>query len=1220
MSKSQILENAKNLISQACTENLSNEERGKRAVGLASLLLQEAFALQTNHDKKMQKQVAGMLNDKFGKAFTGQVTDQCFRSESKPRSADQLSYLISKYGPPSFLDWKKRLQIKAFGAFGKQFSILGVPLAQKMLRKEVSDVILPGENKQLIKHIKKRQAAGLEINLNRLGEAILGEDQAERRLKKYLEDLSNPQIEYISIKLSTIFSQLDCLSWKENIPVLISRLSQLYRQAETHTFLDKDGSKRPKFINLDMEEYQDLHLTVDLFQKVLEQSEFLHHHAGIVLQAYLPEAFSVQKKLTTWAMKRVSAGGAPIKIRIVKGANLAMEKLESSLFGRKQAPYNTKIEVDANFKRMLNYGCQKKHALAVHLGIGSHNLFDIAYTFLLRAEHELENELSFEMLEGMAMHIRRAVHKLSNSLLLYCPAATHNEFPNAIAYLIRRLEENTSPQNFLCQMFSIRPGNEAWNEQAELFLQSCAAIDSVSSESNRQDIRQNVSSGDNSHAHFSNEPDTDWSIKENQDWIFKLLLRQERLKPVSIPLIIGEKKFTPKPENSTHGVDPSQPDLELYRYRLANDDEIDQALDVAKAAEMKWTKTAVQQRSMILARVAQIMRERRGKLIGVMLADGGKTVREADSEISEAIDFIEYYRRNVSDWIRLKDVNWEAKGSVLVTPPWNFPLAIPCGGIAAALITGNCVLLKPAPETVLVAWSLVKIFWDAGIEKDVLQFIPCLDEPTGTKLIKDTRINSVILTGGTLTAHYFLQIRPSLNLLAETGGKNALIITALADRDLAIIDAVKSAFLHAGQKCSACSLLILEKELYDSPKFLDHLRDAAASLAVGPAWKLSTQVPPLIIAPSENLYRGLTQLDEGEEWLLKPQESEDYPNLWSPGIKLNVMEGSFSHLNEFFGPVLSVMRAENLEHAIELANGTVYGLTSGLHSLDEREHKLWLEKIETGNAYINRTITGAIVRRQPFGGCKSSSFGPGAKAGGPNYLSQLMKPKQLCFPKDMASIPDELKILSALLTDLNLPSEHIELFMSSVGSYAHAWNEEFSKSHDPSMIRGQDNKFRYVPHMHVVLRLQKYTLLINVLRVLASAIICKAPLTISTSSKLMTLLRVKEWKACYPQLTIIEEEEDKFIQSITNSKSKKRLRMLQDADLSLLTAIAGSCDLIMGTPLANGRIELLHMLREMSVSHDYHRYGNLGEREDVIASEDLSQEKIQTEESKLASI
>lgn len=1183
-----IITQAKALIDSVRGSPQTIEERQAKAIELAALMLREAERIQTPKERKIQKQLAGMMKDPVGKAFTIQLTDQCFRSHDPKRVVKQIRYVIRKFGIPKFLPWYRRAGLKLFDWFGMMFPKVFVPFMRYLLRKETSQVILPGEYTQLVKHMAVRREEGVRLNLNHLGEAVLGEEEALRRLEVYIEDLKRPTIEYISVKISTICSQLNLLSWEDTLNVLSDRLKKLYRTAKQHPYLKKDGSSAAKFVNLDMEEYRDLYLTVAVFKRVLEDPEFKDYQAGIVLQSYLPDSYAMQKDLTAWALDRVAAGGAPIKIRIVKGANLAMEQVEAALRGWPQAPYSNKADVDANFKRMVNFGCLPKNVQVAHLGIASHNLFDIAYAMLIRAENTIEAYTCFEMLEGMADHMRRVVQKLSGDMLLYCPAATKEEFQNAVAYLVRRLDENTAPQNFLRHAFNLLPGTEEWQSQAGLFASACSASSTVSDKPRRSQNRTLLPKRAEFSGKFQNEPDTDWALPQNRRWASDIVEEWSKKKFETIPLQIGGTFiFT---ELKSSGIDPSRPDQPLYAYSLASKDQIDASIEAAVNAQKEWSQTSAQQRAALMSEIGYEMRLQRANLIGVMIADTGKTVGEADVEVSEAIDFADYYRENILEISMLNDVEWKPKGTVLVVPPWNFPVSIAAGGILAALATGNTVVFKPAPEAVLVGWEVAKLFWTAGVGKDVLQFVTCEDDPVGSRLVRDPRIDTIILTGATSTAKSFLKMRPGLDLMAETGGKNAMIITGLADRDLAIKDLVQSAFGHSGQKCSACSLAICAAEVYDDLHFRKQLRDAAKSLKVGSAWDLSTKLNPLINLPNPTLNKGLTELDEGEEWLLKPEQDAQNPHLWSPGIKLGVKAGSYSHRTEFFGPVLSLMRANDLADAIRIANGTPYGLTSGLHSLDEREHTKWIKEIEAGNCYINRGITGAIVQRQPFGGTKESSFGRGAKAGGPNYLIQLLQAEQVGLPYNQDFPTEKVLKLEKLLQD---ESEGDRLLWKiSTGSYAFFWNHYFNKKHDLSLLQGQDNYLSYRPHKRTVFRIQQEDRLVDILRVVAAVLTVGAAadkFEISSDREIKGLPSdVIKWKI---------ETEAKFIERVKRGEVK-RLRLISEPSENLKIALAGAAvNVLRERVMANGRIELLNYLREITLSFDYHRYGNLGERE-----------------------
>lgn len=1192
MSPSRLISKAKEQISQVKGRRLTVDERIQKAVELAGLMLEAACQQQTRSERQQQQQLARMMSDKSGKVFTTCMTDQCFRSQRPSRVADQMVYLIQKYGVPHYLSKEKQMSLSAFRLLGKPFASMAIPLTKHLLRKETARVILPGEESALFKHMRSRAKEGVRVNLNHLGEAILGEEEASQRLEIYLKDLENPNVEYISIKISTICSQLNLLAWEDTLEILCSRLKRLYRAAKSHEYVKPDGSRIPKFVNLDMEEYRDLSLTVDLFQNVLDDPEFFGCSAGIVLQSYIPDSYLIQQQLTIWAVKRVANGGAPIKIRIVKGANLGMEQVEASLRQWKQAPYETKGEVDANFKRMISYGCQPEHAHAAHLGIGSHNLFDIAYGLLLRSENEVEGDVCFEMLEGMADHMRQVVQALSGDMLLYCPAATKDEFQNAVAYLIRRLDENTAPENFLRQAFDLVPGSDIWKREAERFAAAVKGADSVSSIPRRGQNRFALPEKAELESTFVNEDDTDFSLPQNRKWVETLMKEWLGKDGPRIPLVIGGK------EQYSHqmapGEDPSIPGKTLYEYSIADQADLNATLDTAAKAQKKWEKVKVRERAALLIEVAHQLRCKRGTLIGVMIADSGKTVPEADSEISEAIDFAEYYARNLLEVTSLEDIAWKAKGVVLVAPPWNFPCSIPAGGILAALAGGNSVIFKPAPETVWVAWELAQVVWAAGIGKDVLQFFTCDDEPVGSLLVQDPRVSCVVLTGATATAKLFMKLKPGIDLLAETGGKNAMIVTDLADRDLAVKDIIQSAFGHSGQKCSACSLLICEKEVYHDSHFRQQLRDAAASWRVGSSWNLATRLNPLIREPNPTLLRGLTRLEDGEEWLLKPVQDLKNPRQWSPGIKWGVKPGSFTHQNELFGPVLGVMCADNLSEAIELVNSTRYGLTAGLHSLDDREKEQWIEKIEAGNCYINRSMTGAIVQRQPFGGCKDSSFGPGAKAGGPNYLMELMHPAQVSLPHEIAEVDQITAQLSQAIEHFSHSEEEKALWEASIGSYAFYWNYYFSQDHDPSGVQGQDNILRYLSHHNLLLRVNEGDQPLDVMRAIAGAMTCGATMEVSVPSGFSLPAEVNALEAIH----VVEETDAEFLEKLPEVDFV-RLRFISTPDAKVQQALANLGILGIVQPvLANGRIELLNYLREASFSIDYHRYGNLGDREE----------------------
>ncbi|NNE95377.1 MAG: aldehyde dehydrogenase family protein, partial [Acidimicrobiales bacterium] len=529
---------------------------------------------------------------------------------------------------------------------------------------------------------------------------------------------------------------------------------------------------------------------------------------------------------------------------------------------------------------------------------------------------------------------------------------------------------------------------------------------------------------------------------------------------------------------------------------------------------------------------------RRGDLISAMIHEANKTFAEADVEVSEAVDFARWYGDRATELDDHPNLRFEPLGVVAVVPPWNFPVAIPAGGVLASLAAGNTVILKPAPETPRCAEIVAEACWAAGVPTDVVAYLRTPDSDVGRRLV--VKADAVVLTGSTDTADLFRSWKPDLRLFAETSGKNAMIITPHADIDLAVADLVRSAFGHSGQKCSAASLAVLVGDVYESPRFRRQLIDAVNSIEVGPSTAISTTMGPLIAeTPNERLARGFSSLDPGESWLVEPREFQ--PGLWSPGVRDGVAPGSWFATNECFGPVLGLVPATDLDDALEIVNSSKFGLTGGIHSLDPEEVNRWTERVEVGNGYVNRHITGAIVQRQPFGGWKRSSVGPGAKAGGVNYVAQL--------------------------------GQWIVETDDGTDDYVDAWRAHFSVEHDDTGLFCESNTFRYRPLAAVALRIGATARPADIERVRAAARVAGVRLVESHHGS---------------------ESQEQFAARL-GSLGVERVRVVGEApsDEMRTEANRSGVHLACGPVTGVGRIELQNYVREQSISRTLHRFGNL---------------------------
>ncbi len=1076
--------------------------------------------------------LAPLLNNTESKSFLIRLMDIAFRSSDYNKISDfVLKIFNSTNAYKELFSNAETILVRLFCIVGHKLPSVSIPLMLSKIQEITSPVVFFVGDSQFTAHYYKRKKYGIQLNVNLVGEALIGEAEACKRIQSYKDLLNQEESDYISIKITTIYSQISSLAHDQVIEILTEKLSSLYQ--EVISIQAKTGVI--KFVNLDMEEYRDLSITIETFKRTLSLKKFKKIRAGIVLQAYLPDSYKELLSLKKWAIQRVKDGGAPIKVRIVKGANMEMEKTESSMENWPLATYHKKAETDANFKKLILELMDKESASALNIGIASHNIFDLAFALYFVKKNQLEAYCDFEMLEGMAKATSIEINKRGVNLLLYTPIVKKENYNNAIAYLVRRLDEGTEDGNFLKEGFNLIVGSEKWHFLENQFITSLELIPKLSNSPNRTQNRKTQIP--TKQISFKNVPNTDWTIENNRIWINEIRKTWSKPKkvlgsiiPVSGLLSIKERTFIK--QNNWQGVLP-------WNYEIASKEDYQEVID----ASSEWYDYSSKRRADIFKEAALEIESTRGDLIGVSITELGKLIQEVDVEISEAIDFANYYGESILD-LEKEKISYDSSGINLVLSPWNFPIAIPIGGVLASLAAGKRVILKPALNAAASAYLICSCLWRAGVPKSALSFLPTKDSYLDSFLSEGNVFDAVILTGGTETAKFLLHRNPKLNLYAETGGKNATIVTALADRDQAIKNIVQSAFGNTGQKCSATSLLILEKEIFNDHHFKALLKDALESKIFGLPWEYDTEIGPLSVPINRKLKHVLKNTKE-DLWLVKPSIKGNF--FMKPGIIWGIKKSHYSFKNELFGPILSVICAEDLDDAINIVNSSKFGLTSGIESLDKDEVNYWKSKIQAGNLYANRSTTGAIVSRQPFGGHKASSFGFGMKAGGQNYVKQFLT---------------------------------LQINKNNNLNYAECFNKYFKEEMDVSNIRGQHNISKYIKPKIVKILIDENTTdqHINMVTLACDVISVKYELYAIKPIKLHSVKVISNWnKVLYDY---------NFTTKIRNLVSNISTDFLKEAHQK-------NIHLYDRTPNPDGKFELLNYLIEQSLSLNYHRYGNL---------------------------
>ncbi|WP_159023074.1 bifunctional proline dehydrogenase/L-glutamate gamma-semialdehyde dehydrogenase [Formosa sp. L2A11] len=1106
-------------------------------------VLQTAKELQKPRRKAptnpFAKRLGAIIKSAEGKIFLIKLLDIAFRSKNYARIGTFVHSLFkSSDAYEDLFSTQERGLVRLFNIIGYKLPSISVPLMLRQVQDVTSPIVFFLGDKKYKDHYQKRKEQHIQLNVNLIGEALIGEDEAEKRIESYCNLLNEKNVDYISVKASTIYSQIESIAYEAVVDILVEKLSILYREVLK---IEKETGKQ-KFINLDMEEYRDLTITLDTFKKTLELPEFKTLRTGIVIQAYLPDAFNEICKLQDWAVQRVANGGSPVKVRIVKGANLEMELTEASMREWPLATYSSKLETDANYKRIVSQLLRKDKSHALNVGIASHNIFDLAFAINLVDSEDIKGTVDFEMLEGVAHGTVMEIVSRGHSVVLYTPIVKRKDYNNAIAYLVRRLDEGTQAGNFLREGYNLDINSDKWHELKQLFLESVAKMDFVKTTPNR--IQNRANQEIKLQRQFENVPDTDWTVEANRKWIKNVKARWAKPTEIVGDLIqvVGNLPIKTREIVSQNNWNGELP----WKYELADADDYKQTIEASSA----WYEMPTADKAAILRTAGVLMEQRRGDLIGVAVEELGKTVPEVDVEVSEAIDFANFYAQNILD-IEEERTAYVCSGINLVLSPWNFPIAIPIGGVLASLAAGKRVILKPSQNAAACAYLISQCLWEAGVPKDAFSFLPTQESNLDAYLTKDNVFDAVILTGGTDTAQFLLNRNPDLNLFAETGGKNAIIVSALSDRDQAIKNVVQSAFGNTGQKCSATSLLILEKEVFDDIHFKTLLKDAVESRIYGKPWDFHTQIGPLAVPINERIKHVIDNTKD-EDWLVKPELTGDY--LLKPGVKWGITTDDYGYKNELFGPILFVMQSEGLYDAIEKVNNVKYGLTSGIESLAPEEINYWKNHIKAGNLYINRGTTGAIVQRQPFGGMKASCYGFGMKAGGVNYVRQF----------------------------LNLESQDIDISKIE-DNYMRSYLGHFNKEIDYSKIRGQHNTCRYLKSEKVMVLVGKDTLKEHIEMVSTACSVLKTKVEFITTENIDwtfddVLVKIDDWTALESAINF-----NTCFRSITNTVTDTFKVMLHKNHVHLYDR----------TPNINGRFELLNYLTEQSISYNYHRYGNL---------------------------
>ncbi len=861
-----------------------------------------------------------------------------------------------------------------------------------LLRKNISSIartFIAGETPAAaLPSLKRIWDAGRTFSVDLLGETALSDKEALQYLERYLDltdflaqsiacwhsaaserESAFPRLN-VSVKISSLYSRIGPLNYEDSVEQVKERLRHIFRKVRAAR----------GFVNLDMEMYSLRNITLDVFRSLLSEEEFQGWTgAGIALQAYLKDTEGDLRRLLAWCRTR----DRHVTVRLVKGAYWEYENVIAAQKGWPVPVFTKKEHGDWNFEHCAELMLANTDRLTA--AFGTHNVRSLAAVIATAESYGLPKErYEFQMLYGMAEPIKRALHELGHVIREYAPTG---ELLPGMAYLVRRLLENTSNEGFLRKTFVDKVRQDA-------LLISPAPWSGES---------QWVETLDSSP--FHNEAPLDFSIKANRSACRDALAKVRKELGHSYPVVIGGKEY--QTNDVLVSRNPAQPEEIIGRLSGINPDLIDKAVATASKAQQAWSKKTARERAQVLFKAAALARKRRLSLLAWQVLETGKNWAEADADVAEALDYLEYYGQEMLRLGKPQSLggipgednryHYQPRGIGAVIAPWNFPLAISMGMVAAALVTGNAVLYKPSSLSAVNGWHVFSILAEAGIPEGVLNFIPGRGGGVGDHLVGHPGISFIAFTGSREVGLKIVEIagrtgpgqRTVKRTIVEMGGKNAIIVDADADLDQAVAGVVQSAFGYQGQKCSACSRAIVLQGCYD--RFLERLAETVKGITVGTPEDPQYFMGPVIDDQALAKINAYREIGRREGKIIAEAPVPDGGRYAPPTVIIDLPAASRLLKEEIFGPLLAIIKVKDMDEALLRANETDYALTGGLYSRSPAHIQRARAEFQVGNLYVNRPITGALVGRQPFGGFHLS--GVGSKAGGPDYLLQFLEPR-----------------------------------------------------------------------------------------------------------------------------------------------------------------------------------------------------------------------------------
>ncbi len=1149
-------------LTEARNRKWDDRQLAQRAADIAQELLMRSLKAMRSDERTLLSALHRLATEPRNREFVDALCSQVFHAPDTATQAARFRRLLADFkGIPNFFSTMGGMRLRAAAMAAGSMQGTAMAEVRRIFRSTFGELTLPTQVEKVSRRVRDFGKEGVTLALNPLSPEVFGNKGAERYAKNLEAILSKQEGVGIAIQPWRLVPSLSPYRPTVSARELAEKLKPLIKLSL------KGASAAP--IVLESGTSDILPVVIEGFKLALAGSAF--HQANVILElpGYLKQSPAMLRELTEWATARAAKGARPLGIMLDKGSHLAAERACAYLYGDANAAAATKGDTDTRFKHLVHQAISAKPK-ALHPAIATHNLFDIAYALGDWARSGREGLPDFVLTAGLGNHIGRMLAKLGAKVTLVAGVVPEDSESGFERYLQKVIREASMPDSLLGAAYALETTSMAWGKLRTQFLASLSGREESAGYSAERQQAGTFTPGCLAAALDRAGMDALYAAAKDAG--------QEKVQP-ALPLIIGGKEVQ-TPLTGIHRSHTAA-GVEEYRYTCADYAAVGEVLALA-APTAADEPPPLDERRLQLLKLARLLGKRRTELCTLLVSDAGFTLRDADIELRNAIDACRFYEASAVQDGLLDGTQPQPLGTVAVASDRAHPLANAIAGIAAAWMAGNGIIFKPSPVAMRLGHSIAALAAEAGFESPRFQSIPCLDNQIADKLMADARTDAVLLPGNAKVALHLAAKAPQKPVFCGGAGVSSVYLAPECDWQQAVRELALALCYRSGQSADSPRVVLVDAAIYDRQGFLNALKDAVESLRVLPGWDEAADLGPLARPLTDAQLRLLSELQEGESWHVRPAALALGSQMWTPGVAIGVRPGNpLTTAAARQLPLLAVVRVESAAEAIAAQKKISADASAAIYSGNEGQVEQWMRSMGT-RAGAQKLFVNCCPQSRPGllpdAAAALPARRPAPQNGGVNYLTALSQWQELARPQRRGTKRSMPFLPWESLTPKPSPDDTMRL-TSAADSIAYWWENEFGKEHGIPTYEGEQVTRRYTA-LPICLRAEKATSDIDLSIAVMAALTAGSEVQLSTAT-------LRPWMpgALDPLGITVNIEPREEFESRFRELAGRGFCVRDTAATEATHARALEAGLLLCTDevLANGRLELQHYLREVSV-------------------------------------